>query len=428
MASSLQEIVLTSSPDGLVTAYDPSSGSTLAQFNGSRTPRKGLTLISKKLIAVSHVSSDTLLGSVHLYNWWSSTPFHQLQMPEPVAPLVATRDGSYIFAGGVSGHVHSISLPSGDIVLSAAAHSKPVTCIEINDDGSLLLSGSDDGTISVFPTHQLVDSFYSKNSSNSPLHRFIGHKSSVTAITTGLGGCNCTIISCSLDSTCKFWSLMQKTPLRSITFPCTIWEVKIDPLESEFYGAGSDGLVYKCALKATSKTRMKQGLELITWESQHHSAITSMDTMNWGRNLVTASEDGSICFWDAARGELIKVLERKHTGNISHLTIATGLYHYGGPPLARMNEHVAGYSRWDMQFLGNKELYVPITDIMEMEEQLAVSIGYRKRAIDTLELALGAYERLLKLILKEVQGGGSNSNSRDEEETKGNKNQTPVLK
>ncbi|KAL3503073.1 hypothetical protein ACH5RR_037522 [Cinchona calisaya] len=407
MASSFLDIVLTSSPDGQITAYDPYSGSTLVKFNGSRTPRKGLTLIDKKLIAASHVSSDTGLGSVNLYNWWSSTPFHQLPMPEPVAPIVATRDGSYLFAGGVSGQIHSISIPSGDIILSVAAHTKAITCLEINPDGSLLLSGSDDGTISVFPIHQLVDSSSSKNS---PLQRLIGHESSVTAITTGTGGCNGTIISCSLDCTCKFWSLMQKKPLYTVTFPCTIWEVKMDSLESEIYTAGSDGLVYKCALNTTSRNRMKQGLEFVTWKRQHDGAITSMVTINWGLNLVTASEDGNLCFWDVGRGETIRVLDQQQTGNISHLMAVTGQsHHHGGATVARMDENVAGFGRLDMRFSGNKKPYIPITEIMEMEEQLAVSVVDRKRAVDTLELAIGGYERLLKLILKEVQGGGSNS-------------------
>ncbi|CDP06051.1 unnamed protein product [Coffea canephora] len=385
MASFVQEFVLTSSPDGRITAYDAYSGSSLGQYNGSRTPRKGLTMIGKKLIAASHVCSDTGLGSVHLYHWWYSAPFHQLPMPEPVAPLVATRDGSYLFAGGVSGHVHSISLPSGDIILSVAAHSKAITCLEINDDGSLLFSGSDDGTIAVFPIHQLVDSFSSRN------------------------------------CTCKFWGLMHTSPLRSITFPCTIWEVKVDPLESEFYVAGSDGLVYKCALKVRSRMMMKQGPQLITWKRQHDDAITSMATMNWGKNLVTASEDGKLCFWDVGRGDLIKVVDQEKTGSISNvMAVAAGLNGHVSAALARMRKSVAGFGRWDLGFSGKKDLYVPITEMKEMEEHLAVSVVDRKRSIDTLELALGAYERVLKLMHKEVKGSASSSNSVDQDKTEGN--------
>lgn len=425
MASFVQEFVLTSSPDGRITAYDAYSGSSLGQYNGSRTPRKGLTMIGKKLIAASHICSDTGLGSVHLYHWWYSAPFHQLPMPEPVAPLVATRDGSYLFAGGVSGHVHSISLPSGDIILSVAAHSKAITCLEINDDGSLLFSGSDDGTIAVFPIHQLVDSFSSRSSSNSsPLQRFVGHQSSVTTITTGTGGCNCTIISCSSDCTCKFWGLMHRAPLRSITFPCTIWEVKVDPLESELYGAGSDGLVYKCALKVRSRIMMKQGPQLITWKRQHDAAITSMATMNWGKNLVTASEDGKLCFWDVGRGDLIKVVDQEKTGSISSvMAVATGLNGHASAALARMRRSGAGFGTWDLGLSGKKDLYVPITEMKEMEEHLAVSVVDRKRSIDTLELALGAYERVLKLMHKEVEGSGSSSSSADQDKTEGHQNQ-----
>lgn len=96
MAYHSQEIVLISSPDGPIKAYDTSSGSKLAYFIGSKSPQKGFALVGKKIIVASHFSPDTGRGSIHLYNW-SSTAFHKLPMPEPVAPLVATEDGLSLY-------------------------------------------------------------------------------------------------------------------------------------------------------------------------------------------------------------------------------------------------------------------------------------------------------------------------------------------
>ncbi|KAJ0102531.1 hypothetical protein Patl1_04942 [Pistacia atlantica] len=78
-------------------------------------------------------------------------------LPEPVAPVISTPDGLYLFTGGVSGSIYVISLPSGDILRSFSAHKKPVTCLEISIDGSLLISGGDDGRIVTVPIFQLVD-------------------------------------------------------------------------------------------------------------------------------------------------------------------------------------------------------------------------------------------------------------------------------
>nr|GEU36179.1 protein root initiation defective 3-like [Tanacetum cinerariifolium] len=122
------EIVLIASPDGPVTAYDPYTGTVIARFSGSRCPRNGITVISNNQFACTHVS-DTGVSSVHLYNWWSMSCVQSIPLPEHVAPLVATTNGSYLFSGGVSDHIHSVSVPSG----------------------------SDDGTIAVIPTLMLLD-------------------------------------------------------------------------------------------------------------------------------------------------------------------------------------------------------------------------------------------------------------------------------
>lgn len=421
MAYPLQEIILTSSPDGLITAYDASSGSKLAYFNGSKSPQKGITLVGKKkIIAASHFCPDTGRGFVHLYNWWSSTAFHKITMPEPVAPLVATLDGLYLFSGGLSGQIHSISLPiicddNDDVTHSSfPAHSKPITCLEINDDSSLLLSGSDDGNISVFSIHRVLDhrllNFPSSSSRNNlALHRFSGHKSSVTAIVTGIGGCNCTVISCSLDSTCKIWNLMQEKPLRTISFPCATLAVTMDPIESVFYVAGSDGLIYRRMLNKTTFHKMKQGNELMSWNIIHHGRprqiITSMATISWGKTLVTASEDGKVCTWDIKKGEFTMVLDQQ-AGVISHLVIARKLQ-FGEVDIGRMNKTVVCCSKMELGS-SEKELSRPIKELMKIEEELSDAVKDRRRSIETLELAIGAYEKLLKLILKEAKSGSKN--------------------
>lgn len=141
MSSSPHELILTTSFEGPITAYDASSGASVARFTGSRSPRRGLALVGKAFIAASHISPITASGSIHLYNWWSPTAFHKLPVPEPVAPLTATSDGSFLFAGGLSGCVYALSVPSGDILGSLHVHTKSVSCLGISEDGSLLVSG-----------------------------------------------------------------------------------------------------------------------------------------------------------------------------------------------------------------------------------------------------------------------------------------------
>lgn len=166
-----------------LTMHLHSTGTTLTHFSGSHFPRRGLALTRKTMIAASHISPATASASICLYNWWSSTAFYHLPLPEPVAPITTTADGSFLFAGGISGHIHALSLPSGDLLRSLPTHRKPVTCLTINDDGSLLISGGDDGLITVLPILQLLDV---NDSTQSTFHQISSHSLSITAIISGV--------------------------------------------------------------------------------------------------------------------------------------------------------------------------------------------------------------------------------------------------
>lgn len=408
MASNLQEIVLTSSPDGLITGYNSLTGAIASEFTGSRSPRNGLCLlVGKKLVAVSHVSSETGLGSIHLYNWWCKTPFHNLAVPEPVAPLAATRDGLYLFAGGLSGQIHTLSLPSGDLVKSFSAHGKAVSCLEINDDESLLLAGSDDGTIVVIPLYNLVSSSKVRKR-DMILCRFLGHQGSVTTITCGFGGGNyCTIMSSSLDCTCKIWSLMHGTHIRSIKFPSPILSVVMDSTESEFFAAGVDGVIYKGALKASSRQALQEARKIVPLKHRHYGPIVSIQMLSGGHNFVTASEDGNVWVWDIQSGEVVRILG--HEMKVTSSLVVCRMFNE-----ADARGLTAEFTRGGGGF-STKELQRPAEEVIELERRLKIAVQDRKRACSNLESAFRIYENLLKLVVKQATGG-KNSDAMDDED------------
>ncbi|KAJ4843096.1 hypothetical protein Tsubulata_031193 [Turnera subulata] len=408
-SSSSHEIILTSSPHGAITAYDTTSGTVLARFTGSLSPRHGLVLAGKAYIAASHICPDTASASIHLYNWWSSTAFHHLPVPEPVAPLAATPDGSFLFAGGLSGEVYALAIPSGNISSSFRAHTAPVSCLRISNDCSLLISGGDDGVIAVMPILQLVDASScckDKNSSNLLLHSFAAHNGPVTDIVCFKGFCHSNIISCSTDCTCRFWDLFSGTKLWAITFPCPISSIILDPTDEEFYAAGSDGLIYKALLKIGSREEARRASELTaTWSHQKHGAgILSMVLVNKAKNLVSASEDGSIYVWETDRGQVIMVIGN-NLESISDLLVAKGMMgdHVKGPGVK--GEVKAGCG--ESVGVSCQQISRLAEDLTAHEDVLAVAARDRSRAIDMLESAIGVYEKLLELIVKEAKGSSS---------------------
>lgn len=400
MTSLSNEIVLTSSPDGPIIAYDASSGTTLAHFSGSRSPRRGLAVTGKSVIATSHVSSATGSGSIHLYNWWSSTPYDQLPMPEPVAPLANTSDGSYLFAGGLSGNLHTLVLPSGTIIRSFTAHSKPVSCLDINDDGSLLISGGEDGAIVVSTIFKVISN---ENSSNLILYHLSAHSAPVTSIRCSLGR----FFSCSLDFTCKLWGLWDGKPLHTVIFPCAIWEVALDTMESVFYAAGSDGFVYTGALKFGSE-------KLVTLGEKHEGAIMSVAMANEGQILMSASEDGVVRVWDIKQGKVINILCGHEMVGISDLVVVVkggaGDYCHGN------GGNDPGFQNFGVSSIMELCRISPVGGERELEEVLNDVAKERSKAIDMLESAIGMYERLLQLILKEAKGGCSSSSKNEEKQ------------
>ncbi|KAK7317845.1 hypothetical protein RJT34_02415 [Clitoria ternatea] len=397
MSSSSHELILTSSPDGPIIAYEACSGAVMARFSGSRSPSRGLATAGQGLIAVSHVSPDTGAGSINVYNWYTSTVFHNLPVPEPVAPLITTLDGAFLFAGGVSGSIQSLSLPSGDVIKSFVAHSKPVSSLHLNDDGSLVVSGSDDGTIVVTPTFKLVvESPSLDDPKGLILHKWEAHSGSVTALNSGIR----TLVSCSMDCTIKFWDLANDGILimRTVAFPCPIFGVALDSAVSRFYAAGANGLVYEGRVKIGSRKLLGKAYELSTWSKGHGGSVVSLSLVNGGENLVSAAEDGGVWMWDVEKGEVSMVLGSE-MGSISDMIVVRGTSEVG---VRKGNDNHEVGGAFTSSGLCAKEMIDTLKQITELGEIMDVVVQDKRRAIDMLESAIDMYERLLKLILKEA--------------------------
>ncbi|KAG5098851.1 hypothetical protein JHK82_048705 [Glycine max] len=417
MSSSSYELILTNSPDGPITVYETTTGTVVARFSGSRSPCRGLTVVGRRLFAASHVSSDTGAGSINIYNWFNSTAFHNFPVPEPVAPLIATHDGTFLFGGGISGSLFSISTHSGDVIRSIAAHSRSVSSLHLSDDGSLVISGSDDGTIVVVPTFKIViiRASLDEDMEDLILHKWKAHSDSVTAFKSVMG----TLLSCSLDCTCKFWNLGDNgVLLRIVAFPCAIFGIALDSKGLGFYVAGADGLVYKGAMKAGSRKLLSRVCELSTWSKSHGRSIVSLALVNEGRNLVSAAEDGSVWMWDVDKGEVVMDMGNEVVMvNISDMVVARGNGEFG----VRKGNNVAieeGNGSFTSYGLCDEEMIKTLEQITKLGEVRGEVEQHKKKVIGMLESTIEMYERFLKLILKEatkaIEEGGV-EDDKDEE-------------
>ncbi|GJS98417.1 mediator of RNA polymerase II transcription subunit 13 isoform X1 [Tanacetum coccineum] len=346
---SIREIVLIATPDGPITAYDPYTGSVIARFSGSRCPRNGITVISNNQYACSHVS-DT---------------------------------------GGVSGHILSISVPSGDLIRSVSAHGKPVSCMVMSCDESLVISGSDDGTIAVIPTLMLLDVSPDTEFGCSSSRRFPGHELSVTGLTTGMG----VMISSSLDWTCKVWNILNRTHLQTVKFQGEILCLVLDPSETQLYAGGMDGTIYRKDLKVQTRKQVASGREAGAWGRKRDGAVVSMDMLNHGQTLLTVYENGQIHVWETVGGKMVTSFSEKIRG-VSRVVVVRERGSFGTREIESDECGSDG---------SEAEVDKVVTVEAEMEEALKVVAEDRGRAISNLESAIEIHQKLMELMLKEAK-------------------------
>ncbi|CAL5073791.1 unnamed protein product [Urochloa decumbens] len=369
-----------------ITAYDALTGDVVAEFPGANTPPR-----APALVAASHVCPATGAGSIRLLQWLSPAPARELPVPEPVAALVAAPYGTLLLAGGASGRVHMLGLPSGAATAASSfrAHAGGcgVSCLALNDDGSLLVSGRDDGSLAVFPLVRVLDAdhgsaFAAGADEDLAIYRVAAHVAPVTCVACVRGGCNAVVASASGDGTCKLWRLADGAHLRTLALPCAAaaLSLALDPTGFSLYAGGSDGRV--------------------------HVAVVA----SGGRNLVSCSEDGEVRVWDLTRG--------LHLANVFWARGAVG----GAQVVRRVaSEVVVARGGGGAVRFRVRDGVVARTRAREMAEagrMLRAEEAEAAKSVRPVEMGAGVYRRGLRLLLREIMavadGGGGSDGAEDD--------------
>ncbi|KAG2644090.1 hypothetical protein PVAP13_2KG404205, partial [Panicum virgatum] len=242
-----------------------------------------------------HVCPATGSGSIRLLQWWSPAPARELPVPEPVSALVAVPYGSHLLAGGVSGCVHALALPSGHVASSFRTHGGgSISCLTLNDDGSLHVSGGDDGAVAVVPLIRVLDANYASGGASSTADPAVYRVAAYVGC-----GCNAVVALASADGTCKVWRLADGGHLRTLALPTS----RAPRSLSSLYAGCSDGRVHLVPLNSP-------GTNAATATASHASdgsaaALVAVFLANGCRNLVSCSEDGEVRVCDLTRGLLL---------------------------------------------------------------------------------------------------------------------------
>ncbi|OEL33361.1 hypothetical protein BAE44_0005620 [Dichanthelium oligosanthes] len=393
------ELILAAPHGRPITAYDALTGDVVAEFPPANTPRHGLAVATgpgTAFVAASHVCPATGAGSIRLFQWLSPAPARDLPVPEPVAALVAAPYGTHLLAGGVSGRVHALALPSGGVACSFRAHGGgAVSCLALSDDGSLLVSGGDDGGVAVFPLIRVLDvddeSGTAASAADLAIYRVAAYVAPVTCVACGRGGCNAVVASASADGTCKVWRLADGAHLRTLALPCTALSLMLDPISSNLYAGGSDGRVHVASVKNSPGTNTVSVATTAHASdgSTNAAALVAVAVANGCQNLVSCSEDGEVRVWDLTRG-LLLANTFWASGAVSGVLVIKrlpGELARGGGERFRLHDGVAWTRTRELADAGQ---------LLRAEEEEAAA------SVELIEMNADVYRRCLRLLLREV--------------------------
>eukprot|EP01018_Ginkgo_biloba_P032902 Gb_28842 [translate_table: standard] len=203
---------------------------------------------------------------------------------------------------------------SGRLLKQWPSHHKSISCLAFSDDDSLLISGADDGVINVCPLISILDTAGDSQQStcSTCLHSWADHGSSITGLAPSTGGSSSVVISCSLDCTCKVWSLGLGILLQTFTFSTQINAIVLDPGEQLLFAGSTDGTIFVNELEIG----LQDTAAVVTEDRSsaligHRGAITALAFSINGLWLVSASEDCTACVWDVLTGQIIRTFDHR---------------------------------------------------------------------------------------------------------------------
>nr|XP_024403867.1 protein ROOT INITIATION DEFECTIVE 3-like [Physcomitrium patens] len=164
------------------------------------------------------------VSNLHICGWRQNLVAFKSYPLESIGPLACTSDGAYLAGGGASGRVYFWEVATGRLLRLRPGHHKNVGCLFV------VLDTEDDGQ--------------GAEGQVAAMYGWSDHTLLVTGLLAGSGDSSVIVVSCSLEHTCKIWSLALGTLLRSVIFSTALNAVTLDPGEYGLYAGGADGRIF----------------------------------------------------------------------------------------------------------------------------------------------------------------------------------------
>eukprot|EP00887_Chlorella_sp_A99_P003431 scaffold7.g3431.t1 len=337
MPSGLPVLLVASSTEGNITAWDLATGTALTSYKANACPPNALARLGRDYLLAAQLAK----GLVHAWAWHKDHVHQRSFAPEPLAALAASPGGVFVAGGGASGAVHVWESSSGRLLKSWPAHYKAVSCLAFSDDGSVLLTGGQDTLVNAWLLAEVLDASAGQalqvgGALLQPLHSWSDHTLPVTALVVGAGGVGAIVASASLDRSVKVRSLGDGLLLRSFALPTALQSLALDPGEHALYAGTSTGTIYELDLigwgdrggvapaaapgpPAAGAAALPPGVAAAM--VGHVRGVTCVALTGDAVQLVSGGEDGSVRIWDLRSRQQVRVLANPAKGPVTGLLV-----------------------------------------------------------------------------------------------------------
>lgn len=232
--------------------------------------------------------------------------------------IAISPDGNYLVAG-IQELFYVWEIRTGRMINSIAKHYQAISVIKFTDDGSHLITASQDGSVLVWSLARIVGD---RDSSLLPLYTLNDHALSVTDIHVGIGGMKALLLSASLDSTCRIYDLASGKQLLNIVFNEPLTCVTCNLTETTAFVGTVDGRIFEFNLVAAprykeyhiTKEDFTNNLVSSSKEKVPVKCITlSLD----GETLISGGEDNNVYIWHISSRQLLRTIP--HKGKITNV-------------------------------------------------------------------------------------------------------------
>ncbi|EMD36473.1 hypothetical protein CERSUDRAFT_138149 [Gelatoporia subvermispora B] len=216
-----------------------------------------------------------------------------------------TPDGTQIVSGSEDKTVSLWNAQTGAPVLDPLqGHGKLVTCLAVSPDGSYIASGSADETIH----------FWDARTGRQVADPLSGHGNWVHSLVFSLDGMR--IISGSSDGTIRIWDARTGRPVMEPLegHSGTVWSVAISPDGTQIVSGSADNTLQ--LWDATTREQLMEPLH------GHSHEIYSVGFSPDGARIVSGSADATVRLWNARTGDAVMEPLRGHTNPVLSISFS----------------------------------------------------------------------------------------------------------